>query len=60
MAAQKSDLLQCVAKGVNFLDEHQLYKGEFKSYPANDESMEGTSVVDSCTFVPSAQTGLRK
>ena len=38
---------------MNFLDEHQLYNGEFKSYVANDESMEGTSVVDSCTFVTS-------
>jgi hypothetical protein len=61
MTAHKSDLLQCVAKGVNFLDEHQLYNGEFRSYLANDESIEGTSViVYGCTFVPLAQTGLKK
>ncbi len=37
-----------------------LYNGEFKSYLANDEPMEGTSVVDNCTLVPGAQAGSRK
>ncbi len=47
-------LANCIAKAVNFLDENQLYNGEFRSYLADNEDMQGSDVLnDSCTFVTS-------
>jgi hypothetical protein len=49
-----SRLTSCIAKAANFLDQNQLYNGEFRSYLANNEAMQGrNALVDSCTFVTS-------
>jgi hypothetical protein len=49
-----SRLANCVARAANFLDENQLYNGEFRSYLANNEAMYGgCALVDSCIFVTS-------
>jgi len=48
-----SRLSNCVAKGSDFLDQNQLYSGEFRSYVSKDEAMESVASVDSCTFVTS-------
>ncbi len=49
-----SRLTSCIAKAANFLDGNQLYNGEFRSYLANNEAMDGRcALVDSCTFVTS-------
>jgi len=49
-----SCLSQCISKAANFLDESQLYNGEFRSYRANNEAMDdGNTLVDGCTFVTS-------
>jgi hypothetical protein len=49
-----SRLANCIAKAAEFLDENQLYNGEFRSYLANNEDMLGmNALVDSCTFVTS-------
>lgn len=49
-----SRLSDCIANAAHFLDENQLYNGEFRSYLANNESMQGkNALVDSCTFVTS-------
>ncbi len=47
-------LANCITKAANFLDENQLYNGEFRSYRAANEALEGVDmIVDSCTFVTS-------
>jgi hypothetical protein len=47
-------LADCIAKAANFLDENQLYNGEFRSYRSDNEALQGSSlIVDSCTFVTS-------
>jgi hypothetical protein len=49
-----SRLAKCIRKAVNFLDENQLYNGEFRSYVASSEDMLGSDLLnDSCTFVTS-------
>lgn len=48
-----SRLSNCIAKAATFLDENQLYSGEFRSYVSNNEAMERVIRVDSCTFVTS-------
>jgi hypothetical protein len=54
MIVQKSDLSQAIARAVNFLDENQLYNGEFRSYRSDNEALQGSNlIVDSCTFVTS-------
>jgi hypothetical protein len=47
-----SRLSNSIAMAADFLDEKQLYNGEFRSYRADNEAMdEGNTLVDGCTFV---------
>ncbi len=49
-----SRLRKCIARAAKFLDENQLYNGEFRSYRSNNEALHGSNlIVDSCTFVTS-------
>lgn len=49
-----SRLVKCISKAATFLDENQLYNGEFRSYRADNEALqESNLVVDSSTFVTS-------
>jgi hypothetical protein len=49
-----SRLADSIAKAANFLDEKQLYNGEFRSYRADNEALQGSDLqVDSSIFVAS-------